>query len=128
MTLLILSLLYFLFMKWTDYKKFLYEVRILPLNELTNAPRRSMNPYKCVLILFSCNFLGCVMSPASHRQFFLWYSFSLPFLVDTVDIPLFIKMALCYFVDAGFYYTGGHLHHSVQCWMGLYPILFFLLI
>jgi hypothetical protein len=120
------SLIYFLVFKWTDYRKFLYEVKILPFSELWNCPRRQMNPYKCVLILFSCNFFGCVLSPASHRQFLLWYCFSIPFLVDTVNIPFIIKLGLCYCVDAGYYYTGPYLYKSVLSWMGLYPILFFL--
>mmetsp|Transcript_2963 Transcript_2963/g.5010 ORF Transcript_2963/g.5010 Transcript_2963/m.5010 type:complete len:159 (+) Transcript_2963:789-1265(+) len=76
-------LLIFLFFKWTSSKEpvsFLKEVRVLP--SPLSWEKRKLNPYNTLLILTTSNFIGMVFSRGTHQQFYAWYSFSFPFLVD----------------------------------------------
>jgi hypothetical protein len=41
-----------------------------------------MNPYNVFLVIASTNFIGMTFSRGTHQQFYAWYSFSFPFLVD----------------------------------------------
>ena len=41
-----------------------------------------MNQYKKLLIILTSNWIGMTFSRGTHQQFYSWYSYSFPFLVD----------------------------------------------
>lgn len=53
----------FLLFKWTNIRTFFKDVRLFPLT----TERRKVRPYAIIHILFVCNFIGCVFTPAGHR-------------------------------------------------------------
>jgi len=75
-------LLIFLIFKWTDSWgnpiTLFRDVRLWPLT----FEVRKMNPYNVFLVIASTNFIGMTFSRGTHQQFYAWYSFSFPFLVD----------------------------------------------
>jgi len=80
-------LLLFLFAKWTGKEapspspyisRLFKEVRLWPMT----FEKRELNPYNTFLIIASSNFIGLAFSRGTHQQFYAWYSFSFPFLVD----------------------------------------------
>ena len=75
-------LIIFLIFKWTDSYgnpiTLFRDVRLWPLT----FEVRKMNKYNVFLVITSCNFIGMVFSRGTHQQFYAWYSFSFPFLVD----------------------------------------------
>jgi alpha-1,3-mannosyltransferase len=72
-------LLLFLVFKWTD--NLLKDVRLFDLlGDLTK--RREICQYKSLLIIFTSNLIGMMCSRGTHQQFYSWYSYSFPFLVD----------------------------------------------
>jgi len=72
-------LLIFLVFKWTD--NLLKDVRLFDLvGDLT--ARREICQYKSLLIIFTSNLIGMMCSRGTHQQFYSWYSYSFPFLVD----------------------------------------------
>lgn len=78
-------LLVFLFKKWTRVNTFFSDIRLHPFS----TEKRKMDCYTQTLIIFSCNFIGCIFSIGSHIQFFIWFYYCIPFLVDTLDWPPF---------------------------------------
>lgn len=81
------GLLFFLLFKWTDFElcnfipKLFSEVRLWPLS----FEHRPLNNYNTFLIILSSNYIGMVFSRGTHQQFYAWYSFSFPFLVDACE-------------------------------------------
>lgn len=97
-------LLLFLFFKWTgatafdapDAEKnfalrFLKDIRLYPVETLfldaVAGPRQKICQYKSLLIIFTTNFIGMTFSRGWHQQFYSWYSYSFPFLVDAALGP-----------------------------------------
>lgn len=92
-------LLAFLFFKWTGMDssnqncvmRFFEDVRALPIERLlvedVYEDFRDLNQYKSLLIIFTCNFIGMAFSRGYHQQFYSWYNYSLPFLVDAAFGP-----------------------------------------
>jgi hypothetical protein len=72
-------LLLFLCFKWTN--NLFKDVRLFTLlSDLTT--RREICQYKSLLIILTSNFIGMCFSRGTHQQFYSWYSYSFPFLVD----------------------------------------------
>jgi alpha-1,3-mannosyltransferase len=86
-------LLIFLCFKWTD--SLFKDVRLFNLfGDLTK--RRQISQYKSLLIIFTSNFIGLACSRGTHQQFYSWYSYSFPFLVDAAfENDIMTKFALC---------------------------------
>lgn len=92
------SLIFLLFAKWLKsteqfkgVKEFvlgvLEETRVWPIDIYEV---KKLNPYNTLLILYSCNIVGIIFSPGSHRQFFAWYYYCLPLLLNILPkFPLF---------------------------------------
>lgn len=89
----LLFLIIFLLFKWTDIEFFdatddtiISRIKGLPnliINLLKSDKATSeMNGYKKVLIIFTSNLIGMMFSRGTHQQFYSWYSYSFPFLVD----------------------------------------------
>lgn len=86
-------LLIFLFFKWTsgifDLPQVLREVGVLPISNIFTDLFSLQRPckqdqYLNTLIMFTSNFIGMIFSRGTHQQFYSWYSYSFPFLVDAV--------------------------------------------
>lgn len=86
-------LLIFLLFKWTtrlesaesgSFENFFRRVRVWPFDRLFTDMfgRRKVCDYEALLILFTSNFIGMCFSRGTHQQFYAWYSYSFPFLVD----------------------------------------------
>lgn len=56
------------------------------VTDLCSASRK-LDQYNMLLILFTCNFIGMTFSRGTHQQFYSWYSYSFPFLVDAAFGP-----------------------------------------
>lgn len=91
-------LLIFLVFKWTgtDSKnkniitRFFEDIRFWPMDVLLFEDIhffREINQYKSLLIIFTCNFIGMAFSRGYHQQFYSWYNYTLPFLVDAAFGP-----------------------------------------
>ena len=77
-------LLIFLFFKWTKYNsipELFNNVRLWPISH----EKRKINKYNALLILLTCNFIGMSCSRGTHQQFYAWYSFSFPFLLNACE-------------------------------------------
>jgi alpha-1,3-mannosyltransferase len=93
-------LMIFLFCKWTNWKQFLKEIRLSPMTHGFNMP----HPFNTVAILFICNYIGIIFSIGSHRQFYIWYSFTIPFLINSLrQFPLYSKFIIFFCFEYGYW-------------------------
>lgn len=67
-----------------------------------DPPARRLCARHIAMTLFSCNFVGVVFARTLHYQFYLWYVFSLPFLVCGTHLPVAIKLMLPVVIEAVF--------------------------
>jgi alpha-1,3-mannosyltransferase len=91
----VITLGYLLLFQWSSLKTIKNDLRIVNnsiFDSLLNISEKEMRPYDMLLILFSCNFVGIFFANGLHRQFILWYNFSLPFLLS-VNEKSVIKLA-----------------------------------
>jgi len=67
----------------------LKQVRVWPLSRVWQdlSAERELSQYNVLLVLFSTNLIGMAFSRGTHQQFYAWYSYTFPFLVDEAFGP-----------------------------------------
>ena len=115
-------LVIFLLFKWTgqgDSQKsvpwaarFFKDIRLFPMT----FERRTVDPYYALLIILTSNFIGMVFSRGTHQQFYAWYSFSFPFLLDAcsetfgplAQLAILVTLELAWSVNFPHRASQGH--------------------
>ena len=65
-------------------------------------PNRRLAANHVVTVLFTCNFIGIVFARTLHYQFYLWYVYSLPYLVYIIEVSLSLKFAILAIIEVVF--------------------------
>jgi len=76
----LLSLLYFLFFKWSSFRTIFKEIYLWPVKFLPDF--KELDPSYIAEVFFICNFTGILWSRGIHFQFIIWFLFSVPFMID----------------------------------------------
>lgn len=120
--LLIAFFFYMLLCKWTNMKSFFKDIRLINGQQFV---KKSLNPYNTFLIMSSSAFIAIVFSKGSHRQYYLWYYFVLPFLLDlNEDVPMIVKYILFFIIDFSYAYIYYvHDYCSIACWIVFVSIM-----
>lgn len=89
-------LVIFLLLKWTSIRSFLADVRLIPFT----SEKQKLDPYTVTTILFTCNLIGITFARGMHQQFYAWYQFSIPFLLEACTaLPPLIKILVYFILD-----------------------------
>lgn len=82
---------------------------------LRYKPRRLQSCH-VIHCMFSCNLIGIVFARTLHYQFYLWYFHTLPLLIFTCELPMFLKVALLLAIEIAFnVYPPRHLAALALC-------------
>jgi alpha-1,3-mannosyltransferase len=60
---------------------------------------KDMSAQAILWILFTSNFIGILFARSLHYQFYSWYFYTLPFLLWSLTIPVFIKLLLFFSIE-----------------------------
>lgn len=63
------------------------------------ANKRRMTADHILTTLFTSNFIGIVLARSLHFQFYVWYFFTLPYLLWTTAYPTPIRVALLFAIE-----------------------------
>lgn len=105
-------LLYFLFGKWIRLTHMFQDARVFQTHN------RKVNKKTALEIILTCNILGVMFSPGSHRQFYATFYYSLPFLIDmNKDLTTWMKCVMFMVIDSGYYMSGMTIVNAVCIWV-----------
>jgi alpha-1,3-mannosyltransferase len=86
------SILLFVFFKWTHEEAF----RSLLAGAYAN---RRLTADHILIVLFTSNYIGIVLARSLHYQFYVWYFFTLPYLLWSTAYPTPIRVALLFTIE-----------------------------
>ena len=86
------TIAFFYFLKWTSAENFASILR----GDYSNM---RMTADHIIIVLFTSNFIGIVFARSLHFQFYVWYFFTLPYLLWSTAYPTPIRAALLFAIE-----------------------------
>lgn len=87
------TLLYFYFFKWTNAES------SFPAILRGDYIHKRMTADHIIIVLFTSNFIGIVFARSLHFQFYVWYFFTLPYLLWSTAFPTPVRVGLLFAIE-----------------------------
>ena len=72
----------------------------------------------------TCPLIAIMFSPGSHKQFYIWFYYLLPFLLDLNErMSVLQKCFIFMLIDYGYAIPGSRMINSICIWIGFATIL-----
>ena len=75
--------------------------------------KKNINANQIVYVLLTANFIGIIFCRSLHYQFYIWYHFSLVYLLWQTNYPLAMKLLILFGVEISWN------QHPAQSWSSL---------